>query len=101
MSRIVALSSFAALSLVLGANVAIAQNVVARSPPSELTNQNAVTHAPPSDRTGQAAVTHSPPSERASQSGVIDPNERKGIDPNFHFNKAGSERMGVIMPSRK
>ena len=59
MSSNVALSSIAALSLVLGANVALAQN----------------------------AVTHSPPSERTSQSGIVDPNVRKNqggiVDPNF------------------
>ena len=73
MSRNVALSSIAALSLVLGANVALAQN----------------------------AVTHSPPSERTSQSGIVDPNFRMGVDPNFHSSKAGSERMGIIVNDRK
>jgi hypothetical protein len=89
MSRIVALSSFAALSLVLGANAALAQN--------------AVTHTPPTDRTSQSGLVD--PNDRNSQRGIIDPNERKNpsgvVDPNFHFNKAGSERMGVIMPDRK
>ena len=97
MSRNVALCGIAALSLVLGANAALAQN--------------AVTHAPPSDRTSQSGVID--PNIRKNQSGIIDPNFkptqgqtidpniRKGVDPNFRSNKAGTERMGIIVGDHK
>jgi len=85
MSRNVALCGIAALSLVLGANVALAQN--------------AVTHSPPSERTSQGGIID--PNYKPTQGQVVDPNIRKGSDANFHFNKAGSERMGIIVNDRK
>jgi hypothetical protein len=97
MSSNVALSSIAALSLVLGANVALAQNAVTHSPPSERTSQSGIVD--PNVRKNQGGIVD--PNFKPTQGQIIDPNNRGGVDPNFHSSKAGSERMGIIVNDRK
>ena len=108
-SRILALSTPAIFSLVLGVTAASAQSAVTHSPPSEKAGQGSVvdpnfrksegTTIDPNIRKSQGAIID--PNNHKAQGSLIDPNERKVIDPNVRNGQAGTERKGIIANDRK